>query len=315
MLNIKLVKDFEKTKEIAKELAPCGAIECEYGDNVITENFEGVQIAMYHHGKYSDNTPPSERWDVYDKLEKGLDNFIISHVDLDTIMGIMWASKILKPTSIAKEIGRLASIQDLKGFHYIENEILKNLRPVIKYRFLGVGYIVSNIEIEKTNELVLDVSKPIHKAILKIKDIIVEGVDEGLKNQINRWLKEKEADALKHQILFDEENSIRIFNADKNLLSAYNLNNKTSKINIQYNSGNGSITIATYNEEIAKELFGENGVITPLREVFGDEAGGRISVGGAPRNKKYNFEDALKLYNHIKRKLNQPKKLISHQIL
>ncbi len=315
MLNIKLVKDFKKAKELAKELAPCGAIECEYGDNVLTEDYEGVEIAMYHHGKYSNNTPPSERWDVYDKLDKGLDNFIISHIDLDTIIGIMWASKILKPTSIAKEIGRLASIQDLKGFHYIENEILNNLKPTIKYRFLGAGYIVSNIEIEKTNDIVIDVSRPIHKSILKIKDIIIEGVDEGLKNQVNKWLKEKELDALKYQVFFDEENSIRIFNADKNLLSAYTLDDKTSKINIQYNCGNGSITISTYNENIAKELFGENGVITPLKEVFGEEAGGRISVGGTPRNKKYTFEDALKAYKHIKKKLNNSKKLILNKIL
>jgi len=315
MLNIKLIKDFEKAKKLAKEMAPCGAIECEYGDNAITEQDDGVAIAMYHHGKHKDNTPPSERWDVYDKLDKGLDNFIISHVDLDTIMGIMWASKILKPTSVAKEIGRLASIQDLKGFHYIENEILDTLKPTIKYRFIGVGYIVSNIEIEKTNKNVFDVSRPVHKAILKIKDIIIEGVDQNLKDQIDRWLKEKESEALKYQMLYDKDNKIRIFNSDKNLLSAYKLNKELSLINIQYNSGNGSITCSTYDEEAAIKLFGENGVIKILKETFGEDAGGRISVGGAPRNKKYTFNDALELYKNIKKHLNIPKKLITSEIV
>jgi len=316
MLNIKLCRTYESAKKIAKELAPCGAIECEYGDKVIDENIEGVKVAMYHHGKHSDKPAPSVRWDVYESLEKGLDNFIISHIDLDTIMGIMWASKILKPTSIAKEIGKLTEIQDLKGFHYVEKNILHTLKPTLKYRFLGVGYIVANIEKPKLTENIIDVSKPVHKSILKIKDIIIDGVNEELKEQIDNWLKTKEEDALSAQVIFDPYYKIRIFQSEKNLLSAYNLKNQESIINIQFNTANGAITASVQNEELAKEIFGEQGIITPLRKVFGEDAGGRVSVGGAPREKTYSLDDAFKLYKEIKKYFtDKTTRLIDNEII
>lgn len=315
MLNVRLVKEYKKAKEIVKELAPCGAIECEYGDQTITEDDEGVKIAMYHHGKNSHLPAPSERWDVYDNLKRGLDNFVLSHIDLDAIMGIMWASKILKPTPIAKEIGKLVSLQDTKGFHYVENEILSTLRPTVKYRFLGIGYLVSNLDIGKSNETVQDVSRSVHKLILKIKDTIIDGIDEKLKDHIHKWLNEKNIEAEKHMILFDEIHKIRIFSGDKNMLNAYSIDGKRSDINIQYNSGNGSITISAFDEEFAKKYFGEEGVLKPLLNIFGTDAGGRITVGGTPRDQKYSFEDAMKLYRYIKKTINIPKQLISNEMV
>ena len=295
MIKVLLCKDFELGKEKAKELAPCCAVECEYGDNVLDESVEGIELAFYHHGKFSDEKPPCLRWDVYEKLEKPFDNFLITHVDLDTIFGIMWASKILKPTEIAKKIAELVAIQDLNGFHFVEAEILPKLKDSLKYRFLGIGYILNKFKFEDNNELCADYSKAVHKAILKIKDVIIDGVDAELKKTIDNWLENKEKEVLKlvknhRKDLFN----YFIKSGSINPLAAYKLpiHDTFSKVNIVYNSETGIVTIGAYNEEWAKKLFGEKGVIEPLQKYFGPTAGGRVSVGGSPREKFITKEEA-----------------------
>ncbi len=295
MLQVYLCKEFELAKEKVKEIEPCCAIECEYGDKVIDEKIDGVELAFFHHGEHSEEKPPCLRWNVYDSLEKPFDNFLISHVDIDTIMGIMWASKILKPTSIAKEIAKLVAIQDLNGFHYIESEILPTLPDYLKYRFLGVGYILSKFRFDDDNQLCFDHSKNIHKLVLKIKDTIIDGISDDLKNNIDFWLQEKEKNAM--EILKNHRKNLFnyfIKNGSINPLTAYKLpvHDNFAKINIVYNSETGILTLATYNEEWAKNFFGDNGVITPLQKYFGNTAGGRISVGGSPRDQFISKEDA-----------------------
>ena len=295
MVNVFLCKDFNLAKEKAKELAPCCAVECEYGDNTLNEEFDGVELAFFHHGKYSDEKPPCLRWDVVQTLKKPFDNFLISHVDLDTIFGIMWASKILRPSDVAKRVAELVAIQDLNGFHYVEAKVLHTVSEPIKYRFLGIGYLLSRFKFEDNNELCIDYSKNIHKLILKIKDIIIDGINDDLKKVIDNWLIEKELEAKK--LVKNYKNNLFTYfvkNGSINPLSAYKLPMHTehSKVNIVYSSETGIVSIACFDEETAKDLFGENGVITPLQKYFGDSAGGRLAVGGSPREKFITKEES-----------------------
>ena len=315
MIKVILCKNFEKAKEIAKEIKPCVAVECEYGDDVLTEDFEGVELAFYHHGKFAYLPAPSERWDIYEKLEQGYDNFIISHRDLDTLMGIMWASKILKPESLAKKIGELVALQDINGFHWLEKNILPNLHPDLKYRFLGLGLILSTRDIEVDNgELIKDVSKSTHKIILKLKDMIIDGPNEKQKVAIDNWMNQKKLDAEKDLIFTNRK--INFFMSDKNLLSAYHVFDFYPDINIVYNYRNGSILISAFDEKIAKKYFGNQGVIRPLKEFFGDKAGGRITVGGTPRDQVYNREKAEEFLKFIIKNYNiGDNKIINEKIL
>jgi len=304
MVNVLLCKEFELAKEKAKEIGNVGAIECEYGDNTITEDMEGVSLSFYHHGEYADNKPPCLRWDVYDTLEKPLDNFIISHIDIDTVFGIMWASKILRPTDIAKEIAELVALQDINGFHYMEAKIIHNLPDYLKYRFLGIGYTLSRFKFDDSEGNCIDFSRAVHKMILKFKDIIVDGITDELKEVIDTWLIEKEKKTL---VLIQDyqENFFNYFikSGSINPLSAYKLSihPEYAKINIVYNSESGLLTLAAFNEEWAKKIFKENGVITPLQKYFGDAAGGRISVGGSPRSKFISKEEADGFVKWLKR--------------
>jgi len=311
MINVKLVKTFEDAKKVAQEMKNCGAIECEYGENHIDENIDGIVLAMNHHGSQSDNPPPSLQWNVFDKLDKGLDNFIVSHIDLDTIFGIMWASKILRPTKIAKSIAKLVAEQDLKGFHYMEKNVLPNLEDFIKYRFLSIGYLISSINIEDHGETIVDVSRVIHKIILKIKDLIIDGPNEDLKNHLKDWLENKIQVAEKY--LASSQAGVHFFitEGNINLLSAYKLKNSESEINIVYNSDSGILSIACFDEDVAEKYFGENGVITPLQKFYGPLAGGRKTVGGLPRDMKITKEQANSFKDFIiKEYINSHKKLI-----
>ena len=309
MLEVTLCKSFDDAVKLAEEKGRIAAIECEYGKDTLTEEYKGVEVAMYHHGEHSDKPAPSVRWDVYDQLEEPIDHFIVSHIDLDTIMGIMWASKILKPSDIAKDIGKLAEIQDLNGFHYIEKNVLKDLHPNIKYRYLAIGYLLNkNINIEDYQNPIIDVSKMVHKTILKIKDMIIDGPSDEIIEQIDNWLKNKSDDAKTHRKI---SGIINVFKADKSLLSAYCIDGECSDINIQFNTGNNSITISAFNEDIAKKYFGKNGVITPLKEFFKEEVGGRISVGGTARDVMHTWDECIKFYKYIQKNyLNNSKKHI-----
>jgi len=295
MINVKLCRDVNIAREEVKKIGNVCAVECEYGDDLLTEKDEGIELAFYHHGDHSDNTPPCLRWDVYDKLKKPFDNFIISHVDLDTIFGIMWASKILRPTEIAKEIAELIAQQDMNGFHYMEAEVIHSLPDYLKYRFLGIGYILSRFRFTNDNSLCEDYSRTVHKAILKIKDIIIDGIDDDLKKVIDTWLIKKDEEALKIVKKY-RKNLFTYFikNGSMNPLSAYKLSihDDFSKVNFVYNSETGIMTIACYNEKWAKKFFGENGVIDPIQKFFGITAGGRMAIGGSPRDQFITKEQA-----------------------
>jgi len=116
-----------------------------------------------------------------------------------------------------------------------------------------------------------------------------------LKRTIDEWLEKKEKEALKlvknyRKDLFN----YFVKNGSINPLAAYKLpiHDTFAKVNIVYNSETGIVTIGAYNEEWAKKLFGEEGVVEPLKKFFGESAGGRCSVGGSPRERFITKEEA-----------------------
>jgi len=308
------LKNPEKLKEAldSMNLKEVCAIETEYGDKVIDENKDPrIKLALNHHGSLSQNDPPSKRWDLYEKLKKPFDEFLVSHLDLDTLFGMLWASKILRPTEIATKVAELVAISDLKGFHYVEEKIFPELHPNIKYRYLGVGMIANKylkqLEVEKDYE---DVSKIAHKTLLRIKDYIIDGPTEIEKRKIIEWLEERNNKA--KEALVEKTEFMNIFVSDDyNPISAYTVDGETKPLNLIYIDKNKAVILAAYDEETAKKFFGEKGVIEPLQRFFGSTAGGRISVGGAPRELKVEPEKFWAFKEFLEREyLNAQKKLI-----
>jgi hypothetical protein len=60
------------------------------------------------------------------------------------------------------------------------------------------------------------------------------------------------------------------------------------------------VTLAVHDEEIAKKLFGHNGVLGPLKEYFGNGSGGRTAIGGSPREEKIDYDKFILFVKYIK---------------
>jgi len=297
MIKVILCKSYTAAKEAAKKYAPVCAVETEYGDEALTEINEGCELALVHHGKFSSNKCPSERWDLFDRLKKGYDNFVVSHIDADTLFGILWASKILHPTKITKRLGELVALQDLNGFHYMEANVLPKLDKKIKNQFLAIGYVINSFKFDTSRE-VNDISHEIHKLCLKIKDIICDGPSGELISKMQEWLENRAI--LAREALVETGENYRLFSGKEFYLSNYYLDGKLVDVIVQYNTHFKSIALAVTNEKKAIELFGEKGVITPLQEYFGNGAGGHIAIGGSPREENYSFEIALGFVEYLK---------------
>ena len=296
MINVVLCKEIKGACEEAQKLGNVCAVEVEYGDEELSpENCDAVILALNHHGPRANNTPPSEAPLIPEAKkfldeENYFDNFIVSHIDADTILGIMWMSGIMKNTEIAMEISKIVSEVDIKGFHYYEENLHNNLPDYIKYRYLAIGQLISKTKFEDNSKNTVDVSRIVHKLILKVKDIIVEGPSQEKINSINNWLETKH-EVAKQALVTNIPGVMNVYKSDIFLNNAYCLEpGNCVDIIVQYNTGNFSIVISAKDEEIAQRYFGENGVIEPLKKFFGDKAGGRKGIGGSPRDHKYKPE-------------------------
>lgn len=97
------------------------AIEAEYGNGKLSELDTGVVAAYNHHKVDSSYFQPCLAFQDETIAYK---NFMISHIDIDTILGIGWLSGMFHSTCQGtfdklKEISIIASINDNFGFHSV----------------------------------------------------------------------------------------------------------------------------------------------------------------------------------------------------
>jgi len=260
------------------------AIETEYGDKTIDKTCSNVKLALNHHGDLQHMEAPSL---VYTQNPKRYDNFIISHIDLDVLFGILWAAGWLKKTEITKTLSRYVATSDILGFHVIK-ELLELTRPEIQERYLAIGYLVNSWVINDNGNSLIDISKEVHKLALRIKDIIIDGATPTQISDYQKWFYEQEKAAKKHLIeiktLCESNKHLFVFRAPFSLTTAYQLNEIKADIIVQYNEQSKSITLSCFDEVIAEKYFNNKGVIEPLKNFFGPDAGGKKAIGGTPRD-------------------------------
>jgi len=227
---------------------------------------------------------PSEAYKL--NIKKKYDNFIISHIDIDTLFGILWTAGWLKITRVTRSLSDLIALADKNGFHIVEREF-KRYSPEIVNRYLAIGYLVNSWVIVDDGLTKKDISKEVHKLLLRIKDIILDGATKEQIANYKQWFEKQTSSAKKYliQILFlcDQENMF-IYRAPFRLTTAYNLGDISSVIILQYNEQSKTITMSCINEEVAEKYFGKMGVIEPLQKFFGEAAGGKKAIGGSPRD-------------------------------
>jgi len=296
MLTVQKCKSYTAALEYSKKVKGLVAVETEYGNDYFGVK-DGAEVELLHHGEFEDN-PPACLSFYKQKIDKVYDNFIVSHIDTDAILGIMWAAGFLKPTKLVLELCQLIGNVDINGFHWFMEHKYNKINNNIQEKFLAIGSLVSSWKFNNINDSE-DISRMVHKLILRIKDLIMFNVPDDVKERNINFIEKKEI--IKNSHLVKElslPGVMVVYKGDTFLLDGYLVNDISNDIVVHYNIGSNTISMSCKNEKIAKRYFGENGVVEPLQNFFGENAGGRMTVGGSARDIKLQdeFLDAFIAY-------------------
>jgi hypothetical protein len=283
MLKVWLAKNLEEAKEVASSDKNWVAIETEYGGERLDDSHPNVALSLNHHGELQDEKAPAEAYHL--KLKRKYDNFIISHIDIDTLFGILWTAGWLKKTNVTLSLAALISIADKHGFHIAEKHFKDYDRRIIS-RYLAIGYLVNSWVINDDGLLKKDVSKEVHKLLLKIKDIILDGATKEQIANYKLWFEKQNKSAKSYLINIVNlcNDNLLVYRAPFRLTTAYNLGDVNGALILQYNEQSKTITLSCIDDITAEKYFGKDGVIEPLQIFFGDQAGGKKAIGGSPRD-------------------------------
>lgn len=277
MIRIKMAKDLETAKQLIKRFnGPLATIECEYGDVVV----EGA-VTLAHHVE-GWNTPPAlQSSDILEKtgverLEEG-DYIMVSHIDLDTICGIM---AIAEDYDIAEDIKKGINHVDCNGQHHLfDDEVSEDAR---RYILAYIGYTLSNrapFGEEDITEYVINL----------IQSFNTEANYEAGKAFVEGRRSEAEASlsaAIGKVALIDQAADSKAFG----LNSEYILEGVEYDYIIVFNRKFGSITASS-----RLGNAGDKNMSDIMKAVFGEMAGGHKGIAGTPRGSVYTLADASNL--------------------
>ena len=262
-------------------------VEAEYGEMLV----EGKSITLAHHGSRADQPAPC-LCPICNPLDSG--KILCSHFDLDTIGGVLEVMGI-KPDEY--EFWNGAAFIDVAGPHNF-----KLLRDTTVEDELNAWYAFNEQQKEKypfkpgeptlINEQLIDATVFLYDLFYDFK------YREKYINAGRVW--RREITTAVESRLEKETAYVRMFKTDSVFCngSYYSptmstiipavvaLNTKTNAVTLSFEDG-GKIFSA---EEIVKELWG-------------NEAGGRAGIGGSPRGLVMTMEDATQLFDIVDKKL------------
>lgn len=275
-----MLKDFEiilcPKMDQAKEMDADITIEAEYGDFCV----EGKELTLAHHGSRSDNPAPCNT----DAPEFDGGRILISHIDLDTVGGILQVAGE-KPEDQA--FWAAAEKMDVEGTHHIHE-----LEPEVQDQLNA--FYAWNAQQERTR---YEEPTEVSSVVEQNKDILVKLIDRDHPEheQLIEQGREQERDITKQvedRCTF-ENDFVRGFFTDGPFCAANYYSPEQDKIipsTVTYNTKFDSITVAFADggkEFSAREI---------VQEMWGPEAGGRDGIAGSPRGQQmseYDFQQAM----------------------
>jgi hypothetical protein len=281
MLKVILAKSAQCAQDTLEEFSDIEwvTIETEYGDKAVSGD-----LSLNHHGELQAMDAPSLAYKL--NLKKRYDNFLISHIDLDVLFGILWAAGWLKKTTLTIGLSNLVAIADVNGFHTIK-PLLETMSNDVKERYYAIGYLVNSWVINDNGMLKKDISKEIHKLALRIKDIILSGATPEQIAQYEQWFIEQDKVAKQYlQEIYNisSDEKMFIFRAPFSLTNAYSVGDYLASVIVQYNEQSKSISLSCFDIKVAQKYFGDSGVIEPMQKYFGPDAGGKNTIAGTSRS-------------------------------
>ena len=277
-------------------------IEAEYGDRDITDiaNSELVNASLAHHGPRHKNLPPCLRWDLYGQYDSDT-FFIFSHFDTDAILGLMILEGVLPDNLQTRQLTELAGFVDIHGPHKAHehryNEEHGKTVQVVNFLISEFNMNVKTKRLRKLN--FSDIIEDLKNDILEVM------VDNAMRDEIyhiyTRNIQDKICSAYEKNL--SQDGLLHVFTSSVSMMRNYSIEcngiNSHANIVTQYNNKFKNISIAVYDKKQAIDIFGKNGVISILQSFFGNDAGGRTTIGGSPRNKEYTYNDFRKWVEYL----------------
>jgi len=254
-----------------------GTVEAEYGDICV----EGSVITLAHHGIRSDNSPPC----VYRNYDFGLEVIGLSHVDLDSLGGVL-AVLGIKPD--CDGFWEAAGLIDVCGAHKIDELGILEEDKLRLYSFWAWS---------KENRLF----PPRDGSVMKINDWIEKGYEAIVKIVNNdeemlekgRQFRDKESELNKDSFVEAFEYVI-LRKHDEFVNHLYkDLDGKLYPIVISFNTKFNSVTISVSDSDVpvnCKEA---------VQALWGEKAGGHAGIAGSPRDRVMTMEDIYELVNYV----------------
>lgn len=255
--------------------------EAEYGDLEVKGSRDDLSLA--HHGPREANPAPclAKNRDPHDAP----DAFLVSHIDLDAVGGIL-ALQGIKPED--DKFWEAAAFIDVNGGHH-----LKELQQNIQDKLNAVYAWNDTQKTTNTNELKepIDVTAEIREWQKALDAIIDERhpeheamIEAGRKMVRDAYM------AVENKLVFENEN-VRVFVSDGPNCNQNYVSSKTGEHVPAIISRNkyGGITLSF---EDGGQTFSAREI---MQSIFGKEAGGRDGIAGSPRGQKVELSDLSKV--------------------
>lgn len=251
--------------ENLRAIMPCATVEAEYGQEVV----QGSILTLAHHGPRSDRPCPAL---VGNLPEMGIKTIGISHLDLDTLGGIM----AIKGCKFISTFWGVVAHVDLNGRHKA------HLHPhweVCKSVFYSFWAWSEKNRLQVSTE-VRDVTMEVEQAI-DVFNKILDG-DETLKKEGDEWIKAQ--GSLNNESFVSESNGIIVRKSSKFVNHLYNTpSGGLCKAVLSFNIERKNITLSVSD--------GDFNCCEIMQTVFGPSAGGHAGIAGSPRGQEMKLED------------------------
>lgn len=303
--NASLAQDFKA------KYSPEYTIECEYGAIVV----EGSVFTGAHHqndGQYSREVNPSPCNNPAIPIAENNSTFLVSHVDLDTIGGIMRALKEYVPAfSKNEQFWAFAEYIDLNGSHKIDyypkfkGMDQKDIQRLKNFLYSFYGWRTQNkLKLNDIDDISI-ITHFFRRAAEAITSILAEDpyylsygkdvVSRNTKLNVDSYWFTKEIPRQK------ENDPFRVFfrksSSPAHFLYTHPRDNTKADAIVSWNETTGGITLSYFDDHPTVEMVGPASDV--LKAIWGPEAGGHPGCAGTPRGIAYKATDVEKVYSEL----------------
>lgn len=258
-VRVYLATTLEQAQEAVRKLNIVATVEAECGDSVV----KGRKVTLAHHGSRSGNPAPCNT--IVSPLN-GSGDILISHIDLDTMGGIM---ALLGQKPRDPEFWAAAEYIDVHGPHHL-HELTDTVQDKLNayYAFNAAQYYTRYTGVADVTHTVIDYGRAIVKIVHGDREMIEAG---------RRWAEKTKAE-IEACLLYEDE-CVRVFKGDVFCSSSYYSPARQTVVPsiVSYNIRNNAITVSF--AEPSSHLSARR----LAQALWGLEAGGRDGIAGSPR--------------------------------